>query len=505
MLDRRAGVLMHISSLPSNYGIGTFGKAAYDFVDFLAEAGQTYWQMLPLGPTGYGNSPYQSLSSYAGNPYFIDLDLLMDAGLLKKEEVEGIDWGEEETVDYGKLYNNRYRILSIATKRLDQAFPEDYLSFLKSEKDWLHDYAIFMAIKEDRNGESWVKWPKALRNHASKEVKDEAYRLKDRVLFYERVQYLFYQQMDHLKKYANEKGIRIIGDLPFYLASDSIDVWVNPEQFSMDETTHTMQYVSGFPADSGNPEGQKWGNPLYNWDYMKSESYAWWIQRAKHVLRSCDVLRIDHFQGYHSFFAVPANGEASEGHWVEGPGLLPFQELKKAIGNVDIIVEDLGQLTAEFKQMIAESCFPGMRILEYAFDPNDPYSLYMPFNHEKNSVVYAGTHDNHTLLGWKKDPNEKNRIGRVLEYLGIQDDSNFVENMLRCLYRSPSNTAIAQMQDLLGLDDASRMNDPANYENAWQFRCKQGAYNSVLAKKVKAMMLLYARNNWDIKEEKECE
>lgn len=492
MLNRRAGVLMHVSSLPSPYGIGTLGKEAYNFVDFLAEAGQTYWQMLPLGPTGYGNSPYQSLSSFAGNPYLIDLDLLIASGLLKKEEVDHIDWGSDHTkVDYGKLYTHRYRVLEKACNRLAYMHPEDYISFLQSEKSWLKDYAIFMAIKEDRNGEPWMKWPIQLRDHTSKEVQEEAYRLKERVIFYERVQYLFYEQLTHLKQYANERGIQIIGDLPFYLSSDSIDVWVDPEQFCIDTETYQMEYVSGFP------DGQKWGNPLFHWEKMKNEGYAWWCNRAKHVLRFCDVLRIDHFQGYQSFYAVPFDGEAKDGHWIKGPGLEPFQKLEEICGKVEIIIEDLGQLHDEFKNMIRESGYPGMRILEYAFDPNDPYSLYMPFNHEKNSVAYLGTHDNHTVRGWQLSKNEKVRIERACAYLGIKNDEKFVENMIRCLYRSSANTAIVQMQDLLGQDDSCRMNDPENYANAWTYRCETGSYDEKLAKQLKEMMLLYARNNWD--------
>ncbi len=495
-MNRSAGVLMHITSLPSPYGIGTMGKEAYAFVDFLAEAGQTYWQMLPTGPTGYGNSPYQALSSYAGNPYLIDLDLLCEEGLLEQEELEEINWGnDEEHVDYGKLYDHRFQVLRQACSLLPTKDPKEYFAFLKEEKNWLKDYAIFMAIKDDRKGEAWVNWPQELRNHKSEAVQQEALRLTDSVMFYTRVQYLFYKQLKALKKYANEKGIQIIGDLPFYIAADSSDVWVSPEQFVMDENTFQIKEVSGMPCDNANPNGQKWGNPLFDWEKMKNDGYTWWCERVKHVLQGCDVLRIDHFQGYHSYFSVPSSGEAKDGHWVNGPGLAPFHKLEEQIGKTEIIVEDLGYLSEEFKQMIKQSGYPGMRILEYAFDQNDTYSLYMPFNHEKNSVVYTGTHDNSTILSWAK--NEKARASRMCAYLGT-DGKDVVDTMLRCMYASASNVAIAQIQDWLKLDDSSRMNDPSNGKDAWCFRVKKGALNSTLAKKMKAMMLMYARNNWNI-------
>ncbi len=495
-MKRSAGVLMHVSSLPSPYGIGTFGKEAYKFIDFLAEAGQTYWQMLPTGQTGYGNSPYQSLSSFAGNPYFIDLDLLCEDGLLEKDEMESYDWGNDAThVDYGKLYENRYLILKKACNRLHQKYQKEYYEFIQEEKSWVKDYSIFMAIKQDRNGQSWMEWPQELRNHRSHEVQEESYRLYDSVMFYVRIQFLFFLQLKKLKKYANEKGIQIIGDLPFYIAADSSDVWVNPEQFCMDEATYQLKEVSGMPIDGANPKGQKWGNPLFDWKQMENDQYAWWIKRVQHLLKGCNVVRIDHFQGYHSYYAIPFDGEAKDGHWVKGPGLKPFQKLEEVHGKVEIIIEDLGYLSDEFKQLIHESGYPGMRILEYAFEETDPYSLYMPFQHEKNSVVYTGTHDNHTILSWSKE--EKKRAQRMCEYLG-GNEKDVVDLMLRCMYASPSNVAIAQIQDWLGLDDASRMNDPSNYQNAWCFRVKKGVFTSTLAKKFKDMMLLYARNNWDI-------
>lgn len=488
---RSAGILLHITSLPSPYGIGTLGKSAYEFVDFLKEAGQTYWQILPTNPTGFGNSPYQPLSSYAGNPYFIDLDMLVEDGLLKKKEITSIKWFKEETkVDFGLLYNNRFKVLKLACDRLEQLHPNDYFEFFEEEKSWLFDYATFMAIKDERNGESWTKWPQELRNHHSHEVKEKAFELKDSVLFYERLQYLFYKQMKKLKKYANDNHIKIIGDLPFYIAQDSSDVWVNPEQFDVDEN-FTMRYVSGFP------DGQKWGNPLIDWNKQKESGYAWWIDRCKQAFKSCDVLRIDHFQGYHSYYAVPFVGESKDGHWVNGPGLEPFHKLEEVLGKKEIIIEDLGNLNDEFKNMIKESGYPGMRILEYAFDPHDPYSLYMPFQHERNSVCYTGTHDNNTIMGWFHDTNEKARIERVKEYLNIKNDKDFNESILKCAYGSVCDICIVQLQDILGLDENYRMNDPQHYESSWTYRCTSKDIKPKLSKSLESLMKLYGRYNWD--------
>ncbi len=497
---RSAGILMHITSLPSPYGIGTMGKEAREFVDFLAESGQLFWQILPIGPTGFGNSPYQSLSSYAGNPYLIDLDELVEEGLLTKEEVSSVKWYKKETVvDFGILYEERFKILKKATDRLSSKHPQDYLDFIQKEKDWVRDYAVFMAIKKEQKGKAWLTWPKELRIHNSDAVRMEAERLKEDVIFYERIQYLFYKQFLSLRKYANDKGIQIMGDLPFYVASDSIDVWSHPEQFDMNDN-YEMTFVSGFAPDGGNPKGQKWGNPLFNWNHMRNEGYNWWIERMRHQTRLFDAIRIDHFRGYESFFAIPANDpDATNGHFEKGPGLDLFKKMEERLGKLQIIVEDLGQLTPEFLQMVKDSGYPGMRILEYAFDPNDPGSIYMPFQYEKNTVVYTGTHDNDTLMGWKNDPNQKARIERVTKYLGLHAKEGFVWGMLRGAYASNSDLAIVQMQDVLELGSEARMNDASGHSTPWTWRCKKGAFTEKQSAKLKEMMLLYCRNNWNAK------
>lgn len=500
IMIRSAGILLPITSLPSPYGVGTMGKAAREFIDFLADAGQTWWQILPVGPTGYGNSPYQALSSYAGSTYLIDLDDLVSDGLLKKEEIEGIVWGKDpEHVDYGILYNERNRLLHKATERLALKHPKEYLEFLRQEYSWLRDYAVFMAVKDHEKGKPWTQWPQALHRHDSEEVRALAEECREEVIFYERVQYLFYRQMKAMKKYANDSGIQIIGDLPFYIAADSIDVWSHPEQFEMNEHNE-MTFVSGFAPDGGNPRGQKWGNPLFSWEKMKQDNYKWWIDRMAYQAKLYDMIRIDHFQGYSTYFAIPANDEdALRGHWRKGPGLELFRIMEEKLGKLQIIVEDLGQLTPEFMAMVRESGYPGMKILQYAFDPNDPGSVYMPFQYDHNSVVYTGTHDNDTLTGWKNDKNQKARIQRAAEYLGLNEEEGFTWGMLRAAYSSTSDLAIIQMQDLLELGSEARFNDPSGKAPAWTWRCRNNVFTPALAAKLKEKMLLYCRNNWQAK------
>ena len=498
---RSAGVLLPVTSLPSPYGIGTLGKDARDFIDFLADAGQTYWQMLPLGPTGFGNSPYQALSSYAGSTYLIDLDELIEDGLLTKEEVDAVDWGDDpEKVDYGLLYKERTKILRKAADRLPLVHPEDYFEFLEREKNWIRDYAVFMAIKTDLKGIAWQSWPAGLRRHNSIETAHKAMELADEVLFWQRVQYFFSKQIMAVKKYANDRGIQIMGDLPFYIAADSIDVWSHPEVFDMDGE-NKMTFVSGFGPDGAHPKGQKWGNPLINWDRLRDQDYSWWIERMEYMTRIFDAVRIDHFQGYLSYYAVPANDpDASNGHWRRGPGLDVFRRMEARIGLRQLILEDLGQLTDELIRMVRDSGYPGMKIMQYAFDPNDPGSFYMPFQYEKNSVVYTGTHDNDTLIGWKENKDNAPRIKRAKEYLGLNDEEGFTWGILRAVYSCQSDLAIVQMQDLLELGESARMNDPSGKNQAWTWRCTPGCFKPEISAKLKEKMLLYCRNNWNIRE-----
>lgn len=490
---RSTGILMPVTSLPSKYGVGTLGQEAKKFIDFLAEAGETYWEILPLGPTGYGNSPYQPLSSYAGNPYLVDLEELIEEGLLTKKEVEMVTWSKtDDRVDYGILYNEREKVLKLATDRLSSKTPEDYLQFLQQEQYWLKDYATFMAIKKDQKGAAWQSWPEEYRRHDSEAVKQKAEELSDTVIFYERVQYLFYKQATAIKTYAQEKGIQIIGDLPFYMGADSIDVWSHPEQFSIDDNGNTYEV-------SGTPDGQKWGNPLFKWEAMRNEGYHWWIERTKYQFRYCDVLRIDHFKGYESFYAIPSDREGENaGEWRQGPGLDLFRKMEEQIGKKELILEDLGYLTEDFKQMVKDSGYPGMRILQYAFDPKDPGSWYMPFQYIENSVVYIGTHDNNTLLGWLNDKNEKLRVDRCREYLGVHDKKDLSEAILKAAYGTVSKLVIFQIQDFLCLGKEARINDPSGADN-WTWRMDKNAISSKLVKQLKEWNLLYCRNNWNTK------
>lgn len=491
---RSAGILMPITALSSPGGVGTFGAEARKFVDFLADAGQTYWQILPLGPTGFGNSPYQPLSSFAGNPYLIDLSDLAEEGYLTKQELSEVTEPENaECVDYGLLYREKMAILKKAADRMPEAAPSDYYSFLEDNLSWIRDYALFMAIKEKENGREWQKWPKEYRNHHSEAVQEAVSELHVEISRYERIQYFFFRQAKALKKYANDRGIRLIGDLPFYVASDSIDVWSAPEQFELDDQFE-LKEVAGMP-------GQKWGNPLFNWAKMRENGYDWWISRARFQYSLCDMLRIDHFRGFMSYYAIPAESEDCIGQWRQGPGLEVLEKMESLYGRYEMIVEDLGELTPAFLEMVKKSGYPGMKILQYAFDPNDPGSYYMPFQYtDKNSVVYTGTHDNNTLRGWMK--REPARAGRAAAYLGAEPDNTDLA-MMRCAYASPCDLAVVQMQDILRLDESCRMNDPSGGKNNWCWRMKKDALNEKTASALADQMKLYCRYNWIADQKKE--
>lgn len=493
---RSAGILMPITSLPSPYGVGTFGAEARRFVDFLADSGQTYWQILPLGPTGFGNSPYQPLSSFAGNPYLIDLDDLAREGYLTEEELSALPVPDDPArVDYGMLYRTKTDILKKAAERMPLVKPDDYLPFVRENASWLRDYALFMAIKEEQQGKEWQKWPEALRDHGSEETQAMTAVLHENISCYERIQYFFFRQAKALKKYANDRGIRIIGDLPFYVASDSIDVWASPEQFELDEN-HALKMCAGMP-------GQKWGNPLFSWNRMKEDGYAWWIARARFQYSLCDLLRIDHFRGFLNYYAVPAGDENAEhGEWRDGPGLEIFRIMEKQYGRYEMIVEDLGELTPAFIGMVKESGYPGMKILQYAFDPNDPGSCYMPFQYaDRNAVVYTGTHDNNTMQGWMAQ--EPARAVRAAEYLACDAEETDLA-VMRCAYASPCDLAVVQMQDLLRLDASCRTNNPGGGTDNWCWRMEKGALTDALSRQLAHQMKLYCRYNWVADQKKEA-
>ena len=484
---------MPISSLPSPYGIGTIGPAACRFVDFLAQAGQKYWQILPVGPLSYGDSPYQSLSTFAGNPYFIDLDLLIADGLLNEAEVQGIDWGSDpEAVDYGRLYENRFTVLRKAADRGLARDAEAVAAFAAQNSGWLPDYTLFMALKRHYGMKPWSEWPdEDVRLHRAEACEAKRRELSGDVQFFTYIQYLFFRQWDALRAYANGKGVSIIGDLPIYVAMDSADVWAAPGCFQLDEKNIPVE-VAGVPPDVFNADGQLWGNPLYRWDEMQKDGFGWWIRRVDGAFRLYDVLRFDHFRGLESYWAVPYGAaSAKEGRWVKGPGAALVDTLSGWFAGKQFIAEDLGYLTPEVKALLARSGFPGMRILEFGFeDGGAPY--YMPHNYPRDSVCYTGTHDNQPVLGWK-DTFPKADVAMARRYLGLDAREGYHWGFLRGGMSSVSDLFIAQMQDYLGLGKESRTNTPGRTGGNWIWRMKPDAASPALAQKILAMTRLYGR------------
>lgn len=485
---------MHISSLPSEGGIGTMGRAAYEFVDFLEKAGQAYWQILPICPTSYGDSPYQSYSTFAGNPYFIDLEKLCEEGLLKKEEYEGIDWeSEPDSVNYGALYKKRYDVIAIAAERFLRDVPASFDVFCQENADWLDDYAMFMTLKNTNGEAAWLEWEPSLRNH-EKEALDEVRRTyANEIMFWKVVQYFFFRQWEELRAYANERGIDIIGDLPFYVALDSVDVWANPELFQLDENRRPTE-VAGCPPDGFSATGQLWGNPLFDWEELKKREYDWWVRRIGYQCSVYNVLRIDHFRGFDSYYAIPyGSTDAGDGQWHEGPGIRLFEAMEHSIGPQRIIAEDLGFLTESVRTLLRKSGFPGMKVLEFAFDRRDQNnSDYLPYNYTTHCVAYTGTHDNDTIQGWFSSADALD-TANAREYLRLADEENYHWDMMRALWESVAGLAVVQAQDLLGLGSESRMNTPSTLGNNWAWRALPGSFDDALAKKLRYYTELYGR------------
>lgn len=485
---------MHISSLSSDYGIGTMGKSAYDFVDFLHKAGQSYWQILPICPTGFGDSPYQSFSSFAGNPYFIDLDFLRESGLLKKGDYADLNFGaNSEKVDFKKIYTNRYKVFKIAYSNFTRKIPTEFYEFCEKQDFWLTDFALFMAEKDANGGKPWNEWEEQIKKRRPAAIEKDKEKFKSEIQFYKMLQYLFYRQWQSLKEYANAKGIEIIGDLPIYVAGDSADVWASPQNFYLNDEFEPIE-VAGCPPDGFTENGQLWGNPLYDWDYMKKDNYSWWIRRIAHCMKIYDVLRIDHFRGFDSYYCIDANEKtAKNGVWRKGPGMDFFSSVKEQLGNLNIIAEDLGHLTPSVKELLQQSGFPGMKVLQFAFDSREN-SDYLPHNYNKNCIVYTGTHDNDTLLGWFRNAPEKD-TEYAKEYLAINEEEGCCWGMLRGAWASVGNTVIVTAQDILGLDEKSRMNTPSTLGGNWQWRAKKDAFSDELAEKIKNYTKLYNRLN----------
>ena len=491
---RASGLLMHLSSLPGNTGIGTMGRHAYAFVDFLKRTRQTYWQILPLGPTSYGDSPYQSFSTFAGNPYFIDLDILAEEGFLSAADYADIDWGQDPTrVDYGLLYEKRHQLFSILQQNFRRAIPGDFEDFCRDNAFWLDDYALFMAIKDVHGGAPFSEWEDDIRTRQPQALDRWRRDCEGRVQYHQMLQYFFFRQWNALKRYANDNGIRIIGDLPIYVSADSADVWAQPRQFSLNDDGLPME-VAGCPPDAFSADGQLWGNPVYDWAYMSETDYDWWLRRLRMSLRTCDVVRIDHFRGFASYYCIPYGAEtAREGVWRKGPGMDLFRRVKQELGEVPIIAEDLGFLTEEVYELLEESGFPGMKVLQFAFGPWSE-SQYLPHRHVKNSVVYTGTHDNNTLGGWVNTCVAE-EVEHAMRYLRANGRDAVTEQMMIAAFASVADTCILTMQDILRLGAEARMNTPSTVGNNWQWRAAEGMITPQQEEFLKYNTELYRRVN----------
>lgn len=493
---RSSGVLMHLSSLPSPYGIGTMGQAAREFIDFLAESGQTYWQILPICPTGFGDSPYQSFSTFAGNPYFIDLDGLYEIGILEKADYETVSWGSApDQADYGVLYEKRYPVLKKAAEVFLQAPSDSFRAFCEKEAFWLEDYGLFMALKNAFGGASWLQWPEELKNRKPQAMEEAKRQYAGEILFWKVLQFFFFSQWKELKAYAGEKGISIIGDCPIYVALDSVDVWANPENFQLDENRYPKD-VAGCPPDGFSADGQLWGNPLYDWEKMERDGFSWWICRIQYLCQVYDVLRIDHFRGFDTYYAIPYGSEnAAPGRWKQGPGMELFHALERAAGRQRIIAEDLGFMTDSVRQLLKDSGFPGMKVLEFAFDTRDKNNAeYFPHTYKPSCVAYIGTHDNDTVQGWMQSAAPED-VALAKEYLRLAEPENYHWEMMQALWASVADLTIVQAQDLLGLGSESRMNTPSTTGNNWCWRALPGSFTKELADRLRHLTKLYGRGH----------
>ena len=496
MKKRQSGVLMHISSLPGAYGIGSFGKSAYDFVDFLVRTKQRYWQILPLGTTSYGDSPYQSFSAFAGNTHFIDLDILVEQGLLQASDLEGVDFGSDASeVDYAKIYYARRPLLEKAVKRfLEVGDVKDFEKFAQDNQSWLELFAEYMAIKEHFDNLAWTEWPDA-DARARKASVLESYReqLADKLVYHRVTQYFFFQQWLKLKDYANDNHIEIVGDMPIYVAEDSSDMWANPHLFKTD-VNGKATCIAGCPPDEFSATGQLWGNPIYDWEAMDRDGYKRWIERLRESFKIYDIVRIDHFRGFAAYWEIPAGAtDATGGEWVKGPGFDLFEAVKNELGDLPIIAEDLGFMDDAVIELREATGFPGMKILEFGFMGSEPSSTDLPHYYPVNSVSYTGTHDNDTVLGWYDSASEEERdfCNRYLN----RTEEPISYAMLRSLYGSVSKMTIATMQDLLQLDTSARMNIPSTLGGNWVWRMQEGDITQEVEDFLLEITELYDRSN----------
>lgn len=491
-LLRGSGILLSITSLPSPYGIGTLGTEAYRFLDLLADLRQRYWQVLPIGPTSYGDSPYQSFSAFAGNPYLIDLDLLAEQGLLIREEVSGLRWGEDDqSVDYGLLFSNRFDILRQAYARFD-GNADGFREFCRIEADWLDDYSLFMSLKTCFNNREWLSWEKPIRNREPRAVARYQELLSEQILFWKFLQYLFYQQWEKVKEYAALRGISIIGDIPLYVSLDSADVWAARNQFLLDVDGNPTE-VAGCPPDAFSDDGQKWGNPLYNWDYMEEDGYAWWRKRMRFNTRLYDIVRIDHFIGIVKYYSIPSGDEtARNGRWNKGPGRKLTEVMADIAGPGRIIAEDLGVAIPAVKKLVDKIKWPRMNILLFAFDGNTA-NEHLPHNFaDGNRVLYTGTHDNETVVGYFRGKTQY-ELSYLYEYLNIHSQKEIPDAILRQAYASTADVVIIPMQDLLQLDNETRMNLPSTLGTNWRWRSRADALGEERCNFIRTMATIYRR------------
>lgn len=491
-MKRACGILLPLFSLPSPHGFGTMGEQANRFVDFLSEAGQRYWQLLPIHPTGYGDSPYQSFSAFASNPYMIDLDGLSRLGLLTETEIEAACLGgTTQAIDYAAQYERRLPLLKTAAARFDHS-DAGYCAFCARESFWLEDYALFMSLKEENGPRAFSDWPEALRLRLPAALAAARERLSAEMANWRVLEYLFDCQWRELRRYAGEKGIRLIGDMPIYVSPDSADLWASPPLFQLDEKGRPTE-VAGCPPDAFSTDGQLWGNPLYDWEEMRRDGYGWWIQRLKKGFERFDVMRIDHFRGLESYYAIPYGAKnAVEGRWRPGPGEPFIEALHEAFDRESIIAEDLGFLTPAVRSLLQKSGYPGMKVLQFAFDSREE-SDYMPHNFSRNCVVYTGTHDNDTMCGWI-DHAPPDDVSLAFRYLAVHDGRDAQWAFIRAALASVADLAVIPLQDYLGLGSEARINTPSTLGNNWSWRLPPGALTPVLAGRIRELTELYGRH-----------
>lgn len=493
-LNRGAGILMPISALPSPYGIGTLGEESYRFVDMLRQIGCIYWQVLPVGPTSFGDSPYQSFSAFAGNPYFIDLDYLVDEGLLKKEEIIGCDWLEEEDcINYSKIYRHRFLVLRKAFQRSNHEQTDAYIRFCRNNQYWLTDYCFYMALKNHFDNKEWLLWDEAIRYREEEAIEQYSELLKEDIEFWKFCQFKFKEQWNKLKAYANSRDIQIIGDIPLYVSMDSADVWVNNELFELDESKNPI-HVAGVPPDAFSESGQRWGNPLYRWDVMEDNDFSWWRERMKTSASLYDIIRIDHFIGVVNYYSIPAGcPTAITGRWEIGPGKKLTDIIRESIGDAKIIAEDLGELTQNVRDLVTQTGYPGMKILEFGLEGPANHE-YLPHNYKSTNIVaYTGTHDNETLTGFLKGKSEE-QLKFTYHYFNVRKKEELPYAIIRAVYGSIADVVITQMQDVLLLDNKARMNIPATIGGNWVWRMTKSQYKELKPEKLFEYAYIYARS-----------